>query len=153
MSTQKSSIPRAALARRSKLPFASAPSGSLASTSSQPTSLTPPADVLLSERERVLETAASLTSSDRNETYGDCLENHQAFGELLSWWDKWSGNLECKHGSHNAAIVHVLTKLTRIAVGRFHRDNYIDGAAYLAIACECEIRERNVEACEDPSSR
>lgn len=101
----------------------------------------------------MLATAASLTSSDRNETYGDCLENHRAFGELIAWWDRWAGLLQPKYRSHDAAMFQHLTKLTRIAVGRFHRDNYIDGAAYLAIAYECEIRERNVEACEDPSPR
>lgn len=50
--------------------------------------------------------------------------------------------MEVKSPAHNAAIVQVLTKITRIAVGTFHRDNYVDAAAYLAIAAECETRER-----------
>lgn len=95
-------------------------------------------------REELLQTAASLTSSDRAALYGDCLHNHQAFAELLAWWGKWGNSLEDKSGSHDAAMVHVLTKITRIAVGRFHHDNYIDGAAYFAIAGECETRERRL---------
>lgn len=95
--------------------------------------------------------ASSLTSSDRNTTYGDCLANHQAFGELIAWWEKWRGLLEPKSISHNAAVAQVLTKLARIAVGRFHHDNYIDAAAYLAIAFECEARERDNQARQDSS--
>jgi hypothetical protein len=101
----------------------------------------------------VLQTAAELTSVDRNETYGDCLVNHQAFGELLSWYAKWSGKLEEKSVAHDAAIMQALTKLARIAVGRFHRDNYIDGAAYLAIAFECETRERAASTGQHPPGR
>lgn len=90
----------------------------------------------------MLQTAASLTSSDRAAVYGDCLENHRAFAELLAWWHRWNGMMEAKFPSHDAAMQQALTKIARIAVGVFHKDNYIDAAAYLAIAAECEVRER-----------
>lgn len=92
----------------------------------------------------ILSTASFLTSEDRNKTYGDCLTNHQAFGELIAWWAKWAGALEPKSLAHDAAMLQALTKLARIAVGSFKDDNYIDAAAYLAIAYECEARERDL---------
>lgn len=83
-----------------------------------------------------------MTSTSRNETYGDCLLNHQAYGELLDWFHKWRG-LAPKGTAHNAAITLVLTKVARIVVGpALQPDNYIDASAYLGIAYECEQRVR-----------
>jgi hypothetical protein len=106
-----------------------------------------------SYREAILSTASFLTSNDRNKTYGDCLANHRAFGELLNWWYNWRGVLQPKHPSHDAAMVQVLTKIARIAVGNFKDDNYVDAAAYLAIAFECEARERDLAGLKDSIGR
>ncbi len=130
--------------------FASVPHESMASMSSPSTSSTQTSDA---PRLEVLRTAALLTSSDREAQYGDCLTNHQAFGELIEWWARWAGTLERKHWSHDAAVLQALTKLARIAVGRFHHDNYVDAAAYLAIAFECETRERHLEASQGAVGR
>jgi hypothetical protein len=150
MNTPSFSTLLAAQAPVSKPLSDSAQAALSALTSSSSTSRTPTSDA---PRLEILQTAISLTSSDRNETYGDCLTNHQAFGELLSWYAKWAGKLDVKSEAHDAAIMQALTKIARIAVGRFHRDNYIDGAAYLAIAFECEARERNPPPGQHPLDR
>lgn len=94
-------------------------------------------------RLQILSKASFLTSKDRAQTYGDSDVNMTAYGELLEWWAKWGETLDPKSAAHTAGIIMVLAKLSRIAVGRFHDDNYIDAAAYLAIACQAEHSARN----------
>lgn len=67
------------------------------------------------------------------------MPNHQAFAEIIAWYQRWHGSV---NSAHDAAMIQVLTKITRIAVGAFKDDNYVDAAAYLGIAYECEARSR-----------
>jgi hypothetical protein len=145
MGTPNFSIPLAALEQRAKQLFDSAPQGFLASTSSPSTSPTPTdaAPKSVPFRLQVLSTASSLTSEDRAQVYGDSDINMACYGELVKWWVRWHGLLESKCVGHDAAVLMVLAKLSRVAVGRFHHDNYIDAAAYIAIAAQAEHSERN----------
>jgi hypothetical protein len=53
--------------------------------------------------------------------------------------------------AHNIAILQALIKISRIACGKpGNMDNYIDGAAYLAIAAEC-LPEPDLEPNEEDS--
>jgi hypothetical protein len=54
----------------------------------------------------------------------------------MAVYKKYAGN---KHtGGHDAAMFQVLCKISRIACGKLKDDNYIDLAAYAAIAYECD---------------
>lgn len=87
-------------------------------------------------RVQVLEEAAKLTSGDRDKTYGPPHINMGLAGKLKDvFWDAAK-----RHFSYaeREALDMVLTKLSRIATGpEPHRDNYVDAAAYMAIAYEC----------------
>lgn len=87
------------------------------------------------ERVLALEEAARLTDGDRNADYGPPVVNLAASGDLKATMrrhmvrDLSTAELE--------ALDMVLTKIGRIITGpKPKRDNYIDGAAYMAIAWE-----------------
>lgn len=96
-----------------------------------------------SYREEVLLTARDLTCGDRNDAYNDPRVNMSAFEELMEWAEKWRKHTldtsACGYG-HDAAMVMVYAKIARIVVGAAKADNYIDAAAYLAMAWECHER-------------
>jgi len=94
-----------------------------------------------SVREAVLQEATTLTAGDRNAAYNDPKINMQAMLELQEWFERWRTHPAVQNvaaaGGHDAAMTMVFAKLARIAVGAPKADNYIDAAAYLAIAWEC----------------
>jgi hypothetical protein len=88
-----------------------------------------------SDRVLVLEEAASLTSGERDVQYGPPIVNLTASGDLKRTMrehlvrDLSPAELE--------ALDMVLTKIGRIITGpEPRRDNYVDAAAYMAIAWE-----------------
>jgi hypothetical protein len=88
-------------------------------------------------RTTVLATAAKLTAEDRNKTHGDAVEQHTCAEALIQTYNAYTKH---KYGAcgHDTAIHMALIKISRIACGKpGNEDNYIDGAAYLAIASEC----------------
>lgn len=97
----------------------------------------------VSIRETVLKEAAFLTAGDRNAAYNDPKINMQAMLELQEWFERWrnhpSVNDVASAGGHDAAMTMVLAKLARIVVGAPKSDNYVDAAAYLAMAWECHL--------------
>lgn len=100
-------------------------------------------------RGAILLQALEATTKARNVTYGDPSVNLQCAGELKAIYTKYAGDKYCE--AHDEAIEMVLTKIGRIATGqRGHDDTYIDAAAYVAIASECEtksaITEQNAAA-------
>jgi hypothetical protein len=103
----------------------------------------PTAESISSTREAVLGQASILTAGARKAAYNDPKINMQAMLELQEWFERWrshpSVNNVASAGGHDAAITMVLAKLTRIAVGAPKADNYIDAAAYLAMAWECHL--------------
>lgn len=87
------------------------------------------------ERILALEEAASLTSGERDAAYGPPTVNLAASGELKATMRKHM----VRHLSpaELEALDMVLTKVGRIITGpKPKRDNYVDGAAYMAIAWE-----------------
>lgn len=92
------------------------------------------------ERVLALEEASRLTNGDRNADYGPPVVNLAASGELKDTMrrhmvrDISTAELE--------ALDMVLTKIGRIITGpKPKRDNYVDGAAYMAIAWEAVKHE------------
>ena len=88
-------------------------------------------------RGEILETALSLTMKDRNDTYGDPYTDMNCAAELSDVFHRHAVGKYC--AAHDEAISRVMIKLARIACGSpGHTENYVDGAAYLAIAAECQ---------------
>lgn len=93
----------------------------------------------------ILRTAASLTEGDRAAAYGEPFENMLNFASLLG------GYLEARFSVHHdavtaedAAFIMVLAKMARTIDHKLppHADNYIDLAAYAAMAGEIAAQER-----------
>ena len=88
-----------------------------------------------SDRVLVLEDAASLTSGERDLQYGPPIVNLTASGDLkITMREHLVRDLS---PAELEALDMVLTKIGRIITGpEPKRDNYVDAAAYMAIAWE-----------------
>ena len=82
----------------------------------------------------ILDTAKSLTEGDRNKTYGDPKENLECFMNLVV---VYLNSSKKRSKAVDGAIIMCLAKISRIAANASHTDNYVDLAAYAAIAGEC----------------
>ena len=97
----------------------------------------------VSHRVGCLEEAAELTSGDRNEAYGDPVQNHQHIANIFNAIT--GRNLSARE----IAILHQATKLARRFNNPLHRDSYVDGMAYAGIEYECALADfapRDAEA-------
>jgi hypothetical protein len=99
-----------------------------------------------SERQTILETGLELTVGDRNETYGPPYVNLDATAQMLSAYitAKFDGATiteTFRLTAEDVAHFMQLVKMARTFHGAYHRDNYIDNAAYAAIAGECRLTE------------
>ncbi|HXJ94186.1 MAG TPA: DUF6378 domain-containing protein [Terriglobia bacterium] len=91
-------------------------------------------------REEVLRTAITLTCGDRDASYGPPGVNLACASALFSIYQEYREKTgQSTSSAHDAAIFNVLQKIARIATGAEKEDNYVDGAAYMAIAYE--VRE------------
>ena len=96
-------------------------------------------------RREILETALSFTLDDRNKTYGSPAENMQALALL------WTAFLHSRNlllssqmlTAEDCALMMAVSKLARLNNSDlpFHADNYIDAAAYFAMAGEISERK------------
>jgi len=77
----------------------------------------------------ILEQAKTLTNTDRQQSYGTPLSNFTRIANL------WSSYLEIDITPEQAAMCMALVKVSRSMQSK-EIDNYIDGAAYFAIAGE-----------------
>jgi len=77
----------------------------------------------------ILEQAKTLTNTDRQQSYGTPLSNFTRIANL------WSSYLEIDITPEQAAMCMALVKVSRSMQSK-KVDNYIDGAAYFAIAGE-----------------
>jgi len=103
-----------------------------------------------SHRAIILEEAKRLTTTVRNDVYGAPYDDMLLAAKFSELYREAANG---RHGkAHEEAISRVFIKIARIALGAFHDDNYIDGAAYLAIAAECAVMEsvaqQNLEAAD-----
>lgn len=88
-------------------------------------------------RESILQKAIDLTTGDRNATYGDPLLNLTTCANLVNAYLEGLSNSRYALDAAHMAVIMALSKISRISVSEEHMDNYVDGAAYLAIAAEC----------------
>ena len=87
-------------------------------------------------KEEILQKAAELISSKREETHGDAFKNHAQIADLWSVFldDKLKPMKEITPG--DVAVMMCLLKISRSTMGDFNLDDFVDGAAYMAIAGE-----------------
>lgn len=86
-------------------------------------------------RKKILETASSYVTVDREEQYGTPEDN---FGIVAEFWNTFLG--DAKLNAHDVAIMMCLLKIARITSGQKKEDNYIDLAGYSACAGEIATR-------------
>lgn len=98
-------------------------------------------------RVELLHEAAKITGVDRQAIYGHPARQ-LAFAQRLIDMVENQGGHRFSPG-HRNAIALALTKISRMVCSPdadVHRDNYLDAAAYLAIAYECEVTAREFAA-------
>ena len=88
------------------------------------------------KKEEILQRAYELDSSKREETHGDAFKNHAQIADLWSVFldDKLKPMKEITPG--DVAVMMCLLKISRSTMGDFNIDDFVDGAAYMAIAGE-----------------
>ena len=87
-----------------------------------------------------LEKASTLVAGDRENDYGNKIENHNNIAKL------WSAYLDVKIEAHDVAIMMALLKVARTKLGVVSEDTYIDMSAYSAIAGEIKFKEPEEES-------
>lgn len=98
-------------------------------------------------RADILSDAAKLTLGDRNTAYGDPYQNMQNIAGLWSAYIivKYRGHLLDENtfalSAEDIAHLNTLQKIARHMTGPYRVDNYVDSAAYEAIAGECALIE------------
>ena len=88
------------------------------------------------KKEEILMKAAELVSEKRESTHGDAYKNHSQIADLWSVFldGKLKPMKEITQG--DVAIMMCLLKISRSTMGDFNLDDFVDGAAYMAIAGE-----------------
>ena len=87
-------------------------------------------------KEEILKKASELISSKRQDTHGDCFKNHSQIADLWSVFldEKLTPMKVITPG--DVAGMMCLLKISRSTMGDFNLDDFVDGAAYMAIAGE-----------------
>lgn len=99
-----------------------------------------------SVRETYLAEAARLTGGDRNVAYGPPHENLTHMADMVSAYLTGKYNAFLALDSEDMAWIMVMAKMSRTPASA-KADNYIDAAAYAAIAGECrDILESHLTA-------
>jgi hypothetical protein len=90
----------------------------------------------MTHRETLLEEAARLTSGDRNASYGAPHTNLTHMAGMASAYLSGKYGLSVDLNAEDMAWIMVMAKISR-TVATLKDDNYVDAAAYSAIAGEC----------------
>jgi hypothetical protein len=88
----------------------------------------------MTERERILDEAKRIISSDRNVEYGEPERNFERISDL---WSAYLGEDRVVY-AHDVAVMLALVKVARIANSPNKEDHWVDLAGYAA--CGGELR-------------
>jgi len=75
----------------------------------------------------LLSDATAAIMGDRHDSYGSPDRN---LGRIAQLWSAWLGKTV---SAHDVAVLLAMVKLSR-ASHTYHRDNYVDGIGYMALA-------------------
>ena len=92
-------------------------------------------------RKEILDKASSLIMNDRAKQHGDVIINH---GNIARLWSAYLTNktrVNIPISEQDVALMLSLFKIGRTQNGNHTDDNYIDGAAYMAIGGEIVNRK------------
>lgn len=87
-------------------------------------------------RADILNEATRLTTGDRNKSYGSVTDTHQRIADI------WTVILGHPIRADQVALCMVGLKLARLINTPNHLDSFIDGAAYMAIAGEIALEDK-----------
>ena len=100
-------------------------------------------------RVKLLRDAERLTTQDRNNTYGNFTDNLVLQGQIMGLL--LGAGLSKYTTAHNVAIGFAIGKLSRMASGTLHEDNYTDAINYIAAAFEAQkaltVQEGETQQC------
>ena len=92
----------------------------------------------LKDTKDFLDKAKELVAGDRAKEYGDKYANHMNIANF------WTIYLQRRISPHDVAVMMNLLKVARTMLGNRTDDTYVDASAYMAIAGECEKKEREL---------
>jgi hypothetical protein len=87
-------------------------------------------------RGKILEQGIQLTEGDRNASYGHPFPNLTAFAKYVDTYLRQLGWTGPPLDSVDGTMIMTFTKTSRVPANKNHKDNYLDGATYWAIAGE-----------------
>lgn len=89
-------------------------------------------------RKSITHEAGNLITGDRAETHGPVDKNFENIGAL------WAGYLGTPVSPLDVGNMLTLLKIARTKTNPKHRDNYVDGAGYLALNGEVHLDKKEV---------
>ena len=90
----------------------------------------------MSTKENILALAKELVSNNREHSHGDAKKNHEQIAEFWNIYLDDKLKPVASITSDNVAMMMDLLKISRSTQGNLNIDDFVDGAAYLAIAGE-----------------
>jgi hypothetical protein len=88
------------------------------------------------KRIQILKRAAEVTGGERQDSYGPVKDNLTNIADLWQVYLTQRNNRLVKVEAEDVAWMMTMLKAARSMAG-YHEDNYVDAAAYAAIAGEC----------------
>ena len=87
-------------------------------------------------KKEILMKASDLVSNSRQESHGDTFKNHSQIAEFWNIYLDDKLKPMASITADEAAMMMGLVKISRSQAGKHNIDDYVDGAAYMAIAGE-----------------
>ena len=90
-------------------------------------------------KEEILTKATELVSKSRQDSHGDTFKNHE---QIADFWNTYLDDKLKPMASitpDEVAMMIGLLKVSRSQMGKYNIDDYVDGAAYMAIAGELKL--------------
>ena len=92
----------------------------------------------------ILTKAEKLVSDDRAKTHGDKIVNHENIARLFSAYLTNKFQAVININAEDVAQLMTLLKIARSQAGQHNIDDYVDGAAYMAIAGELKLERGEI---------
>ncbi len=87
-------------------------------------------------RQTILDEAARIVTTDREQQYGSVEDNFSNIAEIWQLYIKTKFDVDVPLKGDDTGVMMALLKIIRIAGGNYKADSYVDGCGYLACAAE-----------------